>query len=187
MQRSITTAALFLFTVATLGLGGCDKTKRLSSVELDHYYALKVFMNDDVEKGWLKLKTEEERNAELKRLGLWEKFYRYSDRVREDIIKGDVKVGWDEAAVYMAWGRPAKKLSMTGRQAELAEELRYRFEVDPYGDVVVWTPRSKTEHAAAVLYQVQVIIDDGRVAKMVRTDCIPNWNYCTDIKWTKGS
>ena len=100
---------------------------------------------------------------------------------------GDVKVGWDEAAVYMAWGRPARKLAMTGRKAELSEELRYRFEVDPYGDVVVWTPKSKTEHSAAVLYQVQVIVDDGRVAKMVRTDCVPNWNYCNDIKWTKGS
>ncbi|TVQ91921.1 MAG: hypothetical protein EA397_08455 [Deltaproteobacteria bacterium] len=165
---------------------GCDKTKRLSYVERDHFQALKVFMTDDQRKAFLKNKTEEERNAYLRKVGLWEAFYKYDERKREDILKGDVKVGWDESAVNMAWGRPHGKNLVAGRLAEQSYELKYRFEVDRYGDVTVWTPKSKTEHKAALLYQVQLVLDDGRVAKMVRTDCVPNWNYCEKIKWTKG-
>jgi hypothetical protein len=178
--------ALALLVGGLLLGAGCDKTKRLSSVELDHYQALKIFMTPETQKKWLKLKTEDERNAALKKLGLWNTFYQFDERKREDILKGDVKVGWEEAAVNMAWGRPHGRFSVAGRKAELSYELQYRFEVDPYGAITVWTPGSKTEHKAALLYRIQLIIDDGRVAKMVRTDCVPNWNYCTATKWTKG-
>lgn len=179
-----------LAVVALIGslllVSGCDKTRRLSAVEQDHYQALKVYMTDKQEKTWLKLKTEEERNEGLRRLGLWEAFYKFDDKKREDILSGDVKIGWEESAVNMAWGKPHAKFSKAGRNAEQSYELQFRFEVDPYGKVTVWTPKSKTEHKAALLYQVQLTLDDGRVAKMVRTDCVPNWNYCNDIKWTKG-
>jgi len=163
-----------------------DKTKRLSAVEKDHYQALKVYMNKTQRKNYLKIKTEEGRNAALKKAGLWDRFYKYDKAVREDILKGDVKVGWEANAVYMAWGAPVKKLSITGRNASLSNELQYRFEVDPYGGVAVWTEKSKTEHKAALLYQIQLTVDDDRIARMIRTDCVPNWNFCTDVKWEKG-
>lgn len=182
-MRTVTLALVALVALSA----GCDKTKRLSSTEMDHFYALKVYMSEDEEKTFLKYKTEAERSAYLKELGHWDRFYQFDERKREDILAGDVKVGWEEAAVYMAWGAPFRKLAATGRRAELSEILRYRFEIDPYGDVVVWTPKSKTEHSAAILYQVDVTVDDGRVARMVRTDCVPNWNFCNEVKWEKGN
>lgn len=163
-----------------------DKTKRLTSAEKDHYQALKVYMPKKVRKAYLKLKTEEERNEFLKKRGLWERFYQYDERVREAILVGDVKVGWEENAVFMAWGAPVKKFDKVDRPASLSQEYLYRFEVSPEGDILVWTEKSKTAHKAQLLYQVQVVVDDGRVAKMVRTDCVPNWNFCDDVKWTKG-
>jgi hypothetical protein len=178
--------ALALVVGGLLLGSGCDKTRRLSAVERDHFQAVKIFMEPDTQKKWLKLKTEEDRNAALKKLGLWDAFYQFDERKRADILAGDVKVGWEEVAVNMAWGKPHGRFSVAGRKAEQSYELQYRFEVDPYGAVTVWTPKSKTEHKAALLYRVQLTMDDGRVAKMVRTDCVPNWNYCNDIKWTKG-
>lgn len=182
MQR----LALSLLVGALMLGAGCDKTRRLSAAERDHFQALKVFMDEDTQKSWLKIKNEEDRNARLRKLGLWDQYYQFDERKRNDILSGDVKVGWEESAVYMAWGAPHKKFTVAGRPAELAVELQYRFEVDPFGNVTVWTPKSKTEHKAALLYRIQAIVDDGRVAKLVRTDCKPNWNYCNEIKWTKG-
>lgn len=181
-MRTLALAALLLLPTAA----SADKTKRLSAVEKDHYQALKVYMNKAQRKAYLKIKTEDGRNAALKKAGLWDRFYRYDEAVREDILQGDVKVGWEENAVFMAWGAPVKKLSVTGREASLSEELQYRFEVAPDGYVAVWTEKSKTEHKAAVLYKIQLTVDDGRVARMVRTDCVPNWNFCNTLKWEKG-
>lgn len=178
--------ALAMVVASLLSVAGCDKTKRLSYVERDHYQALKVFMNDDQRKEFLKRKTEDERNAYLRKVGLWDAYYKFDERKRKDILAGDVKIGWEESALNMAWGRPHGKNLVAGRKAEQSYELKYRFEMDPYGDIVVWTPKSKTEHKAVLLYQVQVILDDGVISKMVRTDCVPNWNYCDKIKWTKG-
>lgn len=163
-----------------------DKTKRLSAVEKDHYQALKVYMDADMRKAFLKLKTEDARNGYLKKKGLWGRFYQYNERVREAILVGDVKVGWEENAVFMAWGAPVKRFDQVDRPASLSEEFVYRFEVDPYGDVLVWSKESKTAHKAALLYQVQLTVDDGRVARMIRTDCVPNWNYCNEVKWQRG-
>ena len=189
LARSVTTA--LAISVVAIGLIGpqaahADKTKRLSSAEKDHYQALKVYMDKDTRKAFLKLKTEDERNAYLKKKGLWERFYQYEERVREAILVGDVKVGWEENAVFMAWGPPVKKFSVVDRPASLSQEFLYRFEVSPEGDILVWTSDSKTAHKAAMLYQIQLTVDDGRVARMIRTDCVPNWNFCNDVKWTKG-
>lgn len=162
------------------------KEKRLSDVEKDHYQALKVYMDKDMRKAYLKLKTEDARNAFLKKKGLWDRFYQYDERLREAILVGDVKVGWPEDAVFMAWGAPVKRFAQVDRPASLSEEFVYRFEVGPEGGVLVWTSDSKTAHKASLLYQIQVTVDDGRVARMIRTDCIPNWNFCNDVKWTRG-
>jgi hypothetical protein len=187
-MRPVPSLVLSAFlVVAVLLAPGCDKTKRLSAQELDHYNALKVFMDEDQEKAFLKNKTEEARNAYLKERGLWERFYQYDESKRESILSGDVKVGWEEQAVYMAWGAPYKRLSASGRQAELSEKLQYRFEVSPEGATMVWTPRSRTVHKAVRLYEIILTVDDGRVARMVRADCVPNYNFCDEIVWEKGS
>jgi hypothetical protein len=177
---------VFVPLLAVPTAANADKTKRLSQVERDHYYALRVYMPEKQQKTWLKLKTEAERNEGLKLLKLWDRFYHHNEDMRGDIIAGNVDVGWEEGAVYMAWGKPARKRAIAGRQAELSEEFQYRFEVDVYGKVRVWESKSKTVHKAAVLYEVQVTIDDGRVRRMVRKDCIPNWNFCKTIKWQRG-
>jgi hypothetical protein len=41
-------------------LAGCweKKVKNLSNVEFDHYYALRVYMEDEQRKTYLKMKTE---------------------------------------------------------------------------------------------------------------------------------
>lgn len=179
-------ACLAALGLALPGAAQADKTKRLSSAEKDHFQALKVYMNKDVRKAFLKLKTEEARNAFLKKKGLWDRYYQYDERLREAILVGDVKVGWPEDAVFMGWGSPVKRFSLVDRPASLSEEFVYRFEVSPEGDILVWSKESKTAHKASLLYQVQVTVDDGRVARMVRTDCVPNWNFCNDVKWTKG-
>lgn len=91
---------------AMLQVGGWKSAKRLTDAEFDHYYALRVFMDEAQTKKYLKLKTEEERDAYLKELGLWDKFYRYDDHIRQRIIDGEVQVGWTIDMVYMAWGAP---------------------------------------------------------------------------------
>jgi hypothetical protein len=187
MFRAFFVALLVLVpALTTPDVAFADKTKKLTAAEKDHFYALRAYMNEDQRKAFLKGKTEEARNEMLKKWGLWDRFYSYSEPMRGDILKGDVKVGWDEGAVFLAWGKPYKKLGIAGRNAEMSEELRYRFEVDPYGDVILWVPDSKTEHKASMLYEVQVTVDDGRVARLVRSDCVPNWNFCNQIKWQKG-
>jgi len=188
VRRTIGLLAVGALALGVFGSGSAlaDKTKRLSAAEKEHYQALKVYMGKKQRKAYLKLKTEEERNAWLKERGLWDKFYQYDERVREAILVGDVKVGWEEDAVFMAWGAPVKRFTVVDRPASLSEEFLYRFEVSPEGGVLVWTKDSKTAHKAQLLYQIQLTVDDGRVARMIRTDCVPNWNFCTDVKWQKG-
>src|SRR5688572_28141925 len=82
------------------------KLGRLSQAELDHYRALRVFMTDDDEKAWLKLKTTEERDQWLKDHKLWDRFYSLPPEVREQIVGGKVERGYTRDMVYMTWGPP---------------------------------------------------------------------------------
>lgn len=153
-------------------LTGClsAKIKRLSDVERDHYYALRVFMGEDTNKAYLKLKTEEERNALLQKLGLWEKFYRYDEHIRDKIIAGEVQEGWTEEQMFMAWGEPYDRRRLTGRPAARSELFVYRFEVAPDGVIRVWSPSSKTAYKAVDFYQIEAYVDDERVTEMERKE-----------------
>jgi hypothetical protein len=79
-----------------------SKLNRLSDAEQDHYRALRIFLDKKDEKEWLKGKTEEERNAWLKEHGLWDRFYSHDEQTRQEIINGEVELGWSTEMVYMA-------------------------------------------------------------------------------------
>jgi len=163
--------------MALVGVGlltsavGCGpKTKRLSEAEKNHYYALQVWMEKKEQRLWLRLKTKDERDAWLKKRGLWERFYAFDEDMRNQIVAGEVEVGWEQPAVQMAWGMPHSRKRLTGRPATRSELFVYRFEVDAEGYVTVWKPKSKTVHRAVDLYQLDVYLDDGRVTELIRKD-----------------
>ena len=157
---------------AALLLSGCmgAKIKRLSEAERGHYYALQVYMSEDQQKAFLKLKTEDERNQYLKDQGLYERFYKYEPHIRDAIIAGEVREGWTEDQVFMAWGKPYDRRRLTGRPASRSELFVYRFEVDPEGIIRVWTPDSKTAYKAVDTYQLDVYVDDSTVTEIDRKD-----------------
>ncbi len=169
------TLALVLALGMLAGCGG--KMKRLSGTERDHLAALRVYMNDDAEKEWLKLKTEAERDEWLhvngvpgSRLSYWEQFYQYDAEVREAILGGDVQLGWTEDKVFMSWGQPYERRRLTGRPASRSELFIYRFEVDRDGIIRVWEPSSTTAYKAVRQYQMDVFIDDNSVTDIIRKD-----------------
>jgi len=148
------------------------KLDRLSDTERVHWRALRVFVDKDEQKTWLKLKTEEERNAWLKERGYWEKFYQYPENVRKQIVAGDVKKGWNREKLYMAWGQPSERRRLTGRAASRSERLIYRFEVDKKGFVTVVVDR-RPDYKAVDRYQVDVVVDDDVITELHRRD---DWN-----------
>ena len=89
-------------------LTGCweKKVKNLSDVEFDHYYALRVYMEEEQRKTYLKMKTEDERNAYLQQLGLWDRFYDYEPHIREKIVAGEVQTGWTKDMLYRPGAPP---------------------------------------------------------------------------------
>ncbi len=141
---------------------GCDwhsRVNKLSDSEFSHYYALKPFMDEDTQKAYLKLKTEDERNKYLKDKGLWQRFYKYPDNMRQAIVDGAVQVGWTKDMVLMSWGAPYDKRKLAGRPAPRSEMLVYKFEKHEDGTILVYVPNSKTEYKAIDRFTREVILD----------------------------
>lgn len=154
-------------------LAGCSwerKVNRLSETEFEHYYALRPFMDEEVRKTYLLKKTEEERNAYLKEIKLWDLFYKYEEHIRDLIIAGKVQTGWTKEMVLMSWGAPYDKRRLTGRPAPRSELLLYRFEQHEDGTVLVWAPGSKTEYKAIGRYSQEVYLDNDIVTEMKQLD-----------------
>ncbi len=143
------------------------KYDRLADDERAVFDAVSVWMDEDAVKAFLKLKTPELREQWLKDHKLWDRYFKYDERVRGAINDGRVVTGWTEDLVLMAWGAPHEKRRNTGRNATRSDTYVYRFEVTPDKEVLVWEPNSKATHTAIRLYQVNVIIDDGVVAELV--------------------
>jgi hypothetical protein len=158
--------AWLLLVVALSACGWQRRVKLLDDQEFDHYYALRVWMDDAQRKAYLKRETREERDAYLKELGLWDRFYKYEPHVRTLIVQGEVKVGWTKDMLYMAWGEPFDRQKLPGRKAERSELLVYRFEQQPDGSVLVWTQKSATEYKAVRLFMREVTLDDDVVTEM---------------------
>lgn len=146
------------------------KLDRLEPEERSHYRALKVWMDKAETRQYLKLKTREARDAWLKDNGYWDRFYQYDAATRKQILEADVRVGWTEDMVVMAWGPAHNRRKEILRDAARAETLFYRFEVTPEGRVLVWTPKSTTYHNAAKLFRYEVLMADGKVRKMERKE-----------------
>ena len=157
--------ALFAL-IGLLFFGTAVKYKKLEDVEKDHYQALKVWMSEDQNKAFFKLKTEEERNQWLKDKGLWERFYGLEDFMREKVLLGEVEVGWSQNMVYMAFGQPFKKKRLTGRKAARSELFIYRMEVSDDGAHMAWVPGSKATYKAVDKYQLEIYVDDEVVVEI---------------------
>ncbi len=154
-------------------IGGCWKkrVKHLSSAEFDHYYALRPFMNEDIQKGFLKGKTEEERNEFLhthtfQEKPLWDIFYQYDEAKREAIVSGEVAKGWSADMVLMAWGTPYDKKKLVGRPASRSEMLVYRFETDEDGTIMVYDPEEGSAYHAIRHFTREVVLDDNVVTEI---------------------
>jgi len=160
-RTTLLISLLFVLTAGKLG--------RLSDAELDHWRALRIFVEDRDQRAWLKLKTEEDRNAWLRERGLWDRFYKFDEETRDEIVAGDIERGWSRDQVYMAWGHPFEKLRLTGREAGRSETLVYRFEVDKKGYA---TPLvgAHLNHKAVDRYQVEVIVDDNVISEIIEKD-----------------
>ena len=157
-------AMLFVSSPACAG-----KLGRLTEAELDHYRALRVFMDDDDEKVWFKLKTTEERDAWLREEKLWDKFYALPAEVRAQIVGGKVERGYTRDMVYMTWGPPFQKNRLTGREAARSELLVYRFEIDKDGFAnPIATKRG--DYKAEGHYQMELTVDDDVVAVIDQKD-----------------
>ena len=163
----------FNFLLALLGSlllsAGCNPIRRLSDGEWDHYRALRVYMTEVETKSFLRIKTEEERNAYLQELGLWDRFYQYPQDVRELILSGEVARGWTKDKLLMAWGKPHDMQRLTGRDALRSERFIYRFEQLEDGQLVIWSKGSKTAYKAVRLFQQHVVMDDDVVSEIYET------------------
>lgn len=156
------------------------KLDKLSQEEVDTFHALVPFMSDDQEKLYLKLKTADERTALLKEAALvggseaarnlYDLWYRFDAETRAAITAGDVKPGWTQDMMFMAWGEPFNRNRLTGRNATRSELFQYRFEVAEDGSVLVWVPKSKASYKAVDAFQLDVYVDDGRIAEIVKKD-----------------
>jgi hypothetical protein len=172
------------FIIALSTLVGCSIShykKRLSDTEQTHYRALEVYLDQpdasgerptDERLAFLKLKTEDERNAWLKSFKLpssggegtlWEKFYKYEPHIRELIDRGEVQEGWTLDMVYMSWGRPMKREKPPACNASRCWRYIYRFEQLDDGTVQVWVDGSKDEYRAVSIYDREVEVGDNKV------------------------
>lgn len=156
-----------VIVAAWLSLG--SKLDRLSDQEYAHYRALRIFMEEKDRKAWLRLKTPEQRDARLREMNLWDKFYSLSEAQRQKVVAGEVEVGFTRDMLYMAWGAPFSKNRLTGREAARSELLVYRFQIDRSG---IATPvvGERIDYKAVGQHQTEVFVDDDVVTKMVEKD-----------------
>jgi hypothetical protein len=162
------TRQLLILGFLALGSMG-SKLDRLTDGEYAHYRALRVFMDEPDRKAWLKLKTTEERDAWLKEAGLWDKFYSHSEEQRQQIVAGEVAIGWSREMVSMAWGPPFQKQRLTGRPASRSERLVYRFEIGKDGSATPLVGK-KADYQAVGQHQTELVLDDDVVTEMVEKD-----------------
>ena len=172
-------AWLFLVSFLMAGCSISAMKKRLDSQELDHYRALRVYMDAPDNSGrrqtterkeYLKLQTREERDNWLKKRELWDRFYKYDAHIRQKIVDGAVQVGWERHMVYMSWGHPYNRKKLPGRKASRSELLTYRFEQMRDGTIQLWVPGSKTEYKAARLFVKLLYVDDDKVTEIQQKD-----------------
>ena len=157
--------ALLLGFVLMSGCGYKHLIKRLEPQEAGHYEALRVFMEEDQRKEYLRLKTQDERDGYLKSKGLWDKFYNVDEDRRKQILSREVKVGWNKEELLMAWGLPIKKQIEPQSRRARSERWIYKFELhtnkkDGSKYVLLWEENSKTEYKSDRVFIREVVIED---------------------------
>jgi hypothetical protein len=153
----------------TLGMAG--KVDRLEDYEKDHYQALKVWFEDKKEqKAYLKLKTPAERDQWLKERGYWDRFYKYDEYERAEILSRQPKIGWTRDMVYMAWGPPYDRVKTTKRTAQTSEIMKYRVEITKDGEHMIYTPGSKETYKSVGRYQADLYLDNLKVVEIKKKD-----------------
>ncbi len=160
------------FALIAVLLGTAGKMDRLLDYERDHYRALVVFFEDEKKetREWLKLKTPEERDQWLKDKGYWDHFYKYSEEERAEILAREPKIGWTQEMLYMAWGRPYRKIKSTKRTAQDTIILSYRIQVTPEGRHLIYKPKSKATYKAVERYTQDIVLDDRVITEIRRRD-----------------
>jgi hypothetical protein len=100
---TLRTPVLIGLLIAAAPAACLHNPERLPELDRRFYYVL-----DDPEdqKAFLKLK-ESERQAFLEHKGLWKRWTALPAAERDSAGKSDVRVGFHEFAVIMAWGPPA--------------------------------------------------------------------------------
>ena len=88
MRRSVAVVLLPLLLLSTMA----SKLDRLEADERARFESLSVYMSDDQEKAYLKLKTRELRDAWLKSEKLWDRWYKFEDDMREAILASKAPV-----------------------------------------------------------------------------------------------
>lgn len=160
----------FLLSVLLMACGTTRLQKRLDNQEFNHWYALRVYMSDEQKKVYLKKKTREERDTYLQEAGLWDKFYKYEERIREKIVAGEVQTGWTLDMLQMAWGKPYDQQMAIGRQAVRSIKYVYKFELHSDGSILLWEPGSKTVYKAKKCFKQELVVDDDIIAEMKQKD-----------------
>ena len=173
------------FILFALFFTGCHSyyIKRLENTEYDHYSALKVFMDKEQRKLYLKKKTRPERDAYLKELGVWDRFYNYDSNIRDKIVERSVQTGWNTDMLQMAWGRPIDKRKEFRHSAEQSYNWIYKFERHAKGSevcgkdstsacTIVWVPGSKTEYKATSMFMRHVVIEEQGRQDLTTDDII---------------
>lgn len=165
-------ALVVVGALTALTFGTAGKMDKLEAYERDHYGALVVWFQDEKKetKEWLKLKTNAERDQWLKDKGYWNHFYKYGDEEREEILGREPKIGWSQDMVYMAWGRPFRKVKSTKRTAGETHILTYRLQVTKDGRHLVYRPKSKETYKSVRRYRAQITLDDRVVTDIKETD-----------------
>ncbi len=92
-----------LLLLCTLAIACAMNPERLPELDRRFYYNLDS--SSDQEE-FLRLR-EEDRQAYLERKGLWKKWAALPESQRSAAADGNVEVGFDEFAAFMAWGPPA--------------------------------------------------------------------------------
>lgn len=109
--------------IAGLLLCGCaNNPERLPELDRRFYYNLDSAQD---QQDFLRLR-DEDRQAFLEREGLWQKWSALPESQRKLAAAGDVEVGFDEFAVFMAWGPPADTVTRDpdGRPVRLHTFIR---------------------------------------------------------------
>jgi hypothetical protein len=162
--------AIFLITssLAFAGTLNLKKIKRWPDQDKVWAIAMDAWMTSEEIDIFIKIKTTEERQSFLKKVGYWRLWEEVRDEYRESVTEQQVIKGMNKNEVFMAWDKP-KKIRKDFRRDAYVDVLNYTFERDKKGREFVMRPDSQTayknENFIRFVYmfngEVFAIVDEG--------------------------